>query len=825
MSYFEFPHTRTYEGDLGYLIKKVIELSESYDKFFKYNTIHFADPIEWDITSQYAAFTIVFDMDNGASYISKQPVPAGITLDNSDYWSFVGPLIVDGEARTEIERILRFLTNIYETSATATAVRTSGTYLVIQGELYKTTATINVGETYTVGINVEKTTIETMIHEIIDSERPIDSILDTTSYNAIANAPVANKFNTVDNMLIDLNEDINEANGEIASLNADIVDLNQSIENERSNREAADGLINTRIDNIIQLTPGSTTGDAELIDGRTAYNGEVFSTIGDAIRNQVQRSIGFNNSGDFGVYDWKTIKCDMSMMHAGANIKWSLYCKRPLLRLKFTPRFVSEDSTTEITSGTFQWYRYKATAISDNADVNLISSGTQSIGQPIQFDNVYPTELIAIVSNYNAYTYNGTDLFGMCYINNSEKVTGVTSFAGNQLVGNCEFVEYSNAMNDKLNAMDVESIDAGLGHTYNNVATTDAGTNVLWGLYVPNAIDNFKFTPEFNYTGSYHYVVYKTEDGNAVANDSTLYKLYEGIKSTGDAIYLKSITPDMFLEINADVPGGVKAIKYSNNKRYTLTNLGYVTKSSIGGALKYQVKAPGTFSTYALAGRMEVLEPKFECKRWGAFGDSLTEYNNRCAHNYVDYVAEDLGLTVKNYGVSGSGYMNSNWDMKAFYQRIQNVDPNDFDFFTILGSINDAISYSIDDLGDVTDTGTTTICGCINTTLANFYSVAPYTPIGIITATPSASQNASDPDCFMSKYTEKLIEIAKLHAIPVLDLYHDNGLRPQDVTFLAQFYTSDVNGVLDTNGIHPNSDGHKMFIAPKVREFIRSLMF
>ena len=163
--------------------------------------------------------------------------------------------------------------------------------------------------------------------------------------------------------------------------------------------------------------------------------------------------------------------------------------------------------------------------------------------------------------------------------------------------------------------------------------------------------------------------------------------------------------------------------------------------------------------------------------------------------------------------------------MKAFYQRIQNVDPNDFDFFTILGSINDAISYSVDDLGDVTDTGTTTICGCINTTLANFFSVAPYTPIGIITATPSASQNASDPDCFMSKYTEKLIEIARLHAIPVLDLYHDNGLRPQDATFLTQFYTSDVNGDLDTNGIHPNSEGHKKFIAPKVREFIKSLMF
>ena len=821
MSYFEFPHTRSYEGDLGFVIKKIIELSENYEQFFRYNTIHFADPIEWSITTQYAAFTIVFDTQNGSSYISKKPVPTGITLDNSDFWSFVGPLIVDGYARNQIEKILHSLVNIYEAGPTATAVRHAGDFAVIEGELYRVTTTINIGETYTQGINVVKTTIEDMVPYLV----PVDSVLNTQSYNAVANAPVSLKLAQVDNAVIDLHEDINEINTEITSINSELIGLGEDIANETDERQAADGLINTRIDNIIQLTPGSTTGDAELIDGRTAYNGQVFPTIGDAIRNQVQRAIGFNNSGDLNIFDWKILKSDMSMMHAGANIKWSVYPTRPLLRLRFKPRFVSDDSTTEITSGTFQWYRYKATSISDNASVSLISSGTANVGEYIQFDNVYPTELISIVSSYNAYTYKGTDLFGMCYVNNSNQLTGVTSFANNQLVGDFQFVEYANALGNEFDKVDLSMIDSGLGHTYNNVATTDAGTNVLWGLYVPNTLNKFKFTPEFNYTGSFKYAVYKTDDGNPVANDSILLKLYEGTKSTGDYIYVDTLTPDMFIEINPEVPGGVNAVKYCNNRRYTLTNLGYVTKTSIGSVLKYQVKAPGSFSNYAMAGRMEILTDKYEATRWGAFGDSLTEYNYRCAHNYVDYVAEDLGLSVKNYGVSGSGYMNSNWDGKAFYQRIQNVDPNDFDFFTILGSINDAISYSVDDLGDVTDTGTTTICGCINTTLANFFSVAPYTPIGIITATPSASQNASDPDCFMSKYTEKLIEIARLHAIPVLDLYHDNGLRPQDATFLTQFYTSDVTSELDTNGIHPNSEGHKKFIAPKVREFIKSLMF
>lgn len=825
MSFFEFPQTRSYEGDLGFCIKKIIELSDRYDKFFKYNTIHFADPIEWNITTQYAPFTIVFDTVNGSSYISKQPVPKGITLDNSDFWSFVGPLIVDGEARTQIERILHFIANIYESGATATAIRQPNQFLIVQGDLYKTTTTINIGETYSAGINVVKTTIENMVTDIVNTLLPVDSVLNTESYNPIANAPVAIKFGNVDNSIIAVNNAINALTSIVSELESIVNGFTADLTNEQNARENADAVINARIDNLIQLTPGSTTGDAELIDGRTAYNGQVFTSIGDAIRNQVQRAIGFNNSGDLAIFNTKHIKCDLSMMHAGPGYKWGVYCTRPLLRLVFKPRFVSTDSTTEITTGTYNWYRFRASSIADNATTSLISSGTKNVGEYIQLDNIYPTEIICITSDYNAYTYKSTDLFGMCYVDNSGLVKGVTSFASNQLVGDFNVIEYSDPCDNTFNALSDDVISGGVNKTYYNWSTLPAGTNVLWGLYVPNTLKRVRFTPEFNFVGNYKFVVYKTSNGNPVANDSILIKLYEGIKATGSYLYFNELTPDMFVEINPETPGGIDAINFTSARRYTLMNLGYVAKSAIDSKLYYQVKAPASFDNYSLSGKIEILEPQFEAKVWGAFGDSLTEYNYRAKHNYVDYVAEDLGLIVKNYGVSGSGYKNSDWDNKAFYQRIANVNPADFDIFTIMGSINDASRYSFDDIGDVTDTGTDTICGCINTTIANFNSVAPYTPIGIITATPSKNQNASDPTCFMSVYTEKIIEIAKLNAIPVLDLYHDCGLRPQDATFLAEFYTSDVNNELDTNGIHPNSEGHKKFIAPKVREFIRSLIF
>ena len=95
MSYFEFPHTRNYEGDLGFVIKSIIELTQKYDDFMQYNQIKFNDPITWNITTQYAPWRIVFDVASQAFYIAKKPVPRGIEISNTDYWNLITPFKVD----------------------------------------------------------------------------------------------------------------------------------------------------------------------------------------------------------------------------------------------------------------------------------------------------------------------------------------------------------------------------------------------------------------------------------------------------------------------------------------------------------------------------------------------------------------------------------------------------------------------------------------------------------------------------------------------------------------------------------------------------------
>lgn len=95
MAYFEFPHTRTYDGDLGYIIKKLNELNERYNNFFDYNSIKFHDPIRWSISTVYTAFEIVYDSQSQAYYISKVAVPAGIDISNTDFWLLITPFKVD----------------------------------------------------------------------------------------------------------------------------------------------------------------------------------------------------------------------------------------------------------------------------------------------------------------------------------------------------------------------------------------------------------------------------------------------------------------------------------------------------------------------------------------------------------------------------------------------------------------------------------------------------------------------------------------------------------------------------------------------------------
>lgn len=87
----KYPGTDLHEIDLGYLIEEIKNIRIELKNFADINKIHYANPLEWSITTQYPPFTIVRDANNNNLYISMQPVPEGISLDNGEFWQMIGP--------------------------------------------------------------------------------------------------------------------------------------------------------------------------------------------------------------------------------------------------------------------------------------------------------------------------------------------------------------------------------------------------------------------------------------------------------------------------------------------------------------------------------------------------------------------------------------------------------------------------------------------------------------------------------------------------------------------------------------------------------------
>lgn len=85
---------------------------------------------------------------------------------------------------------------------------------------------------------------------------------------------------------ISLLEQAIEAGGKFQSVTGDIATLKDGLASEASTRATEDAVLKARIDNIIALPEGSTTGDAELLDIRIGANGTTYPTAGNAVRGQ-----------------------------------------------------------------------------------------------------------------------------------------------------------------------------------------------------------------------------------------------------------------------------------------------------------------------------------------------------------------------------------------------------------------------------------------------------------------------------------------------------------------------------------------------------------
>lgn len=157
------PYTNFHDLNLDWIMEELNEFNSKLTNFVSLATIKYANPIQWDITSQYEANTVVVD-SNGNAYLSVQPVPSGVSLDRTEYWTKIGNF------DALWANVKKAITPIEEGhSPTATAARAVNDLVWVNGSLVRVTRAMIAGEAYVPGSNCVSSSTNEVLHYLINA--------------------------------------------------------------------------------------------------------------------------------------------------------------------------------------------------------------------------------------------------------------------------------------------------------------------------------------------------------------------------------------------------------------------------------------------------------------------------------------------------------------------------------------------------------------------------------------------------------------------------------------------------------------------------------
>lgn len=157
----EYPYTDSQRYNDDWILAIIMKLVEEFNNFANLNKIKYADPISWDITRQYEGNTVVVDARTGNAYISSKPVPRGVQINNTYYWTEIY-----NYARVVDELRSQIATNEGDVT-TASKPFEVGALVFVEGLLYRVIAPMIAGDSFVLNSNVVKTTVEAELKRVI----------------------------------------------------------------------------------------------------------------------------------------------------------------------------------------------------------------------------------------------------------------------------------------------------------------------------------------------------------------------------------------------------------------------------------------------------------------------------------------------------------------------------------------------------------------------------------------------------------------------------------------------------------------------------------
>ena len=212
-------------------------------------------------------------------------------------------------------------------------------------------------------------------------------------------------------------------------------------------------------------------------------------------------------------------------------------------------------------------------------------------------------------------------------------------------------------------------------------------------------------------------------------------------------------------------------------------------------------------------------------------GDSITDpCHVGCKRNYWNFLIDDLRLDAKVYGVNGDTWKGVPNQVNRIHEAMQ----ADLDAIFIFMGTNDYMGgVPLGEFFDLRDEETnlwgkktvlkrryfnedlTTFKGRINVALKKIKTEFPEAQVILMTPIHRAfftcsETNVQPPESFpnatghyVDEYVEAIREAGRYWSCPVIDLYGESGLLPENDSYVPYFANSKVDR------LHPNTAGHR----------------
>lgn len=177
-----YPGTDLHEIDLHYILMQIVEMRKAMQEVIESATITFADPITWNITSQYAAHTVVMDSE-GNGYLSRQPVPAGIPVSDTDYWQQIFDVSQITDDIAEEFQDLRGQIAVISEDEYAPQSLYRYDLVWVGNDLYMMTTDVDAGTRLITGVNITPYTVDQKFDLI---EQQIEQTVEKPYYDCYA---------------------------------------------------------------------------------------------------------------------------------------------------------------------------------------------------------------------------------------------------------------------------------------------------------------------------------------------------------------------------------------------------------------------------------------------------------------------------------------------------------------------------------------------------------------------------------------------------------------------------------------------------------------